>query len=148
MKKDANAKMVERFQCPGCVGGGDTKCGRYVPDTSRGGHRCSGHVIGTVIMPGVGHIALGMPRGFNRPGLDDSRKQTRNAFDVRLFTSGTAPTWDRLNVPVWAMEHEGCLFVRTYQPRLNVAFVDVVEDGTLALVPNAIDVGQFYNEID
>jgi hypothetical protein len=64
--------------------------------------------------------------------------------------------WDQFNVPVWAMEggksgdpdHAGFLFVRTYSPRVNRMAVDVIEGGTLELVPNAIDVGKFYDKID
>lgn len=27
-----NSELVEKFQCPGCVCGGDTTCGQYEPD--------------------------------------------------------------------------------------------------------------------
>lgn len=140
-------EMVERFQCPGCVVGSNTKCGAFEPITTSG-IACKSHVLGTRIMPYIGNIALGFPKGFCRPGPNDADKDTRNKMHVRLWVEGTRPDWDRCNVPVWAMEQDGCLFVRTYLPRLNDAFVDVIEGGTLALVPAAIDVGQFYSEID
>jgi hypothetical protein len=36
----------------------------------------------------------------------------------------------------------------TYSPRINETRVDVVEGGTLDLVPGAFDVGTVYDEID
>lgn len=140
--------MVELFQCPGCVIGGSTTCGKFkLKLCEEGGGFCESHVLGTM-MTGAGHIALGLPKGFNRPGPDDSRQQTRNKMDIRLWTTGKAPRWDLLNVPVWALENEGFLFVRTYLPRINCTFLDVVEGGRLAQAPAAIDVGLFRAEID
>ena len=43
---------------------------------------------------------------------------------------------------------DGFLFVRTYSPRTNQTFVDVIEEGALSLVPQAIDVSKFYEEMD
>lgn len=69
-------------------------------------------------------------------------------MDIRLWVSGTKPEWDRLNVPVWAMVDDGFLFVRTFAPRVNMSWVDVIEGGDLSMVPNAINVGAFVGEID
>jgi hypothetical protein len=102
-------------------------------------------------MLGVGNnIALGLPKGFHKPGIDWAAKPPRahNTMAIRLWPLGSAPEWNRFNVPVWAMEQESHLFVRTYSPRLNDGCVDVIEGGTLAMVPNAIDVAQFIDEID
>ena len=58
-------RLVGLFQCPGCVAGSDPSCGRYEYDLKQ--LRCIAHVIGTHI--GLGNpVALGMPKGFNRPG--------------------------------------------------------------------------------
>jgi hypothetical protein len=67
---------------------------------------------------------------------------------IRLWVSGTAPDWDRFNVPVWAMEKDGFLFVRTFAPRLDEGSVDVIEGGTLKMVPQAIDISPFIDEMD
>lgn len=139
--------MIEEFQCPGCVCGSDIKCGAFELGRTNG-VCCKGHVPGTMIV-GVGSILLGMPRGFNRVG--DWRGEggfTKGDTRIRLFTKGNMPEWNDLNVPVWAMVEEGYLYVRTYLPRVNRTFVDVVEGGTLELVPKAIDVGKFKEEID
>lgn len=146
MKTDQK-KMVETFQCPGCVCGSDTECGKFKPDLSYGA-MCKGHVLGTS-MSGAGHIALGLPKGFNRSGLDPSHPiGTSNTMNIRLWTKGTKPEWDKFNVAVWALEHEGHLFVRTLLPRRNWSYVDVIEGGTLAMTPHAINVGEFFDDID
>lgn len=144
--RDALKRMVEKFQCPGCVVGSDTTCGAFEPDTSYG-NTCKGHVVGTTIM-GVGHIALGLPKGFNRTMRNGSNTGTENQMEIRLWAKGTAPVWDKFNVAVWAMEHKGHLFVRTVAPRIGRIGIDVIEGGTLALTPHAINVGEFINDID
>lgn len=142
--------MVEEFQCPGCVCGGDTKCGRFEKSESPGyGATCAGHVLGTSIM-GVGHIALGMPKGFNQSARGSSHAVgTPNKMEIRLYPKGTErPTWNNLNIPVWAMEKDGFLFVRTYSPRIDRGRVDVIEGGKLSECPQALDVSKFYDDFD
>lgn len=140
-------EMVEQFQCSGCVAGCDTECGKFKLNTEYGA-TCTSHVVGTS-MSGKGHIALGLPKGFNRTGLDPTHPiGTSNTMNIRLWTKGTKPDWDKFNVPVWAMEKDGYLFVRTLIPRRNWSYVDVVEGGTLALTPHAINVNEFYDDID
>jgi len=46
------------------------------------------------------------------------------------------------------MEQDGFLFVRTYCPRIDDSYVDIIENGTLLMTPDAINVSEFYNEID
>jgi len=94
------------------------------------------------------HIAIGLPKGFCRSGPQDDMKATRSKLVLGLWLKGTAPTWDKLNVPVWALEQEGFLFVRTYAPRTDRGRIDVIEGGTLALTPKALDAGEFHAEID
>ena len=147
-------QMVERFQCPGCVCGSDTKCGKYVSE----GGSCKGHVLGTKML-GIGNFALGLPKGFNRAGHEYAPSKEhphRSQMHIRLWPEGTEPEWNHLNIPVWALEgkhtkdsdHDGFLFVRTYQPRINHTIVEVIEGGTLDLVPNATDVSKFFDDID
>ncbi len=139
--------MVERFQCPGCVCGCDMTCGNYCRETSD--LQCTGHVLGKMLGTG-NNFALGLPKGFHKPGInwDAEPPRNQNQMQIRLWTSGTHPKWDHLNVAVWAMEHEGFLFVRTYSPRINDGVVDVIEDGDIGMVPLAIVVSAFIDEID
>lgn len=141
----ACSALVERFQCPGCVSGCDTNCGSYKWDYRE--LRCTGHILGTML--GLGNnIALGLPKGFNKPGFSDKREGARNTMDIRLHPKGSSPSWDKLNIPVWAMVEDGFLFVRTYAPRINFGWVDVIEGGTMAMVPEAFDVATIKDEID
>lgn len=138
-------EMVERFQCFGCVWGRDTHCGKY----AWGGllRCCLSHVSGVYVFPADYHLALHLPRGFNRSGFNDAGR-SKNTLNVGLWLRGTHPPWDRLNIPVWALEQDGFLFVRTYAPLRDVGRVDVIEGGTLALVPQALDVKAFLDELD
>lgn len=147
-------KLIKEFQCPGCVCGiSPTDCERYEYREMEGGSfRCEGHVCGTTMMPG-GTIALGLPKGFCKTGFErdpfDKTGKTqrgRNKMDLRIWPAGKTPQWDRLNVPVWAMERDGFAFVRTFSPRVNLSFVDVIEGGKLP--DGSINVGEFYEEID
>jgi len=126
-------EMIEKFQCRGCVSGSDIKCGRFKLEETFGprlGVRCLSHVPGTVLI-GLGAIYLGLPRGFNRVGAQI--QDLSNDFKLtalRLWTVGTAPKWDDFNVAVWAMELDGVLYVRTYAPRTNRTYIDVIEKGS------------------
>lgn len=130
--------MIEKFQCPGCVCGSNTKCGSFrlseIPD---GGFTCASHVPGTSMFPG-GKILLGLPKGFNKVG--------DNKLEVWLYTKDKNFTFDHLNVPVWAMQENGYTFIRVYSPRINKGIV-VVQEGSK--LPNgSIDVSKFVDEID
>ena len=144
-------EMIKEFQCPGCVCGNDpATCKAHKVESEFGYYQCTGHVLGTSVFPIGFHVALGLPTGFNRAG-DGYGEEPRNKMLIRLWPRGvklTYPDWDRCNVAVWAMEKDGFLFTRTYMPRTNRTAVDVIEGGTLALAPNAIDVGKFHDEID
>lgn len=137
-------KLVEKFQCPGCVCGGDTNCDSYNYDPCE--LRCVSHVLGTQLGPG-NIIALGMPKGFNRPGFREDGT-AKNRMNIRLWETGTRPRWDKLNVPVWAIVKDSFLFVRTFAPRIDCTWVDVIKNGSLDMCPNAVNVAEFINEID
>jgi len=121
-------KMVEEFICPGCVGGMDTKCGRYAPGAQEG---CSSHVLGTsMLSPHHITLSLGLPRGFNRGGrcLDHDRYHAK--MTIRVWPKGEKPPeYDDYNIPVWCMVEEGFLFVRVCHPRMGDTSVDVIEGG-------------------
>lgn len=148
-KPPSSAKELgERFQCQGCVSGNDTSCGSYRPEYCGDFMSCKGHVLGTIA--GAGNFALGLPKGFCSPGInyEANLPRTRNRINMRLWPERTKPTWCKLNVPVWAMVREGFLFVRTFLPRINVSYVDIIEHGIMEMVPNAIDISEFIDEID
>lgn len=142
--------MVEKFQCPGCVLGSSTSCGRYKPEGTYG--QCMNHCIGTRVLGGH-PFALGLPKGFRIPGWNSSDGpqpfEHRQTLFLRFFKKGTHNLpWDSKNVAVWAMVEEGYLFVRTYQPRIDLTSIDIIEGGTLDMCPGALDVSKFLEEID
>ena len=176
---ESETKMIEEFQCPGCVRGSDVTCGAFklLKDN---GFSCRGHIPGTALS-GIGFILLGMPKGFNRLGdwynyndpdlmfkqigiiglVEKFRKETdtkgvvpSGGYDItqthiRLHTKEMKkPEWNKFNIAVWAMVENGYLFVRTYSPRINRSYIDVIEGGTLEMCPDAINVGEFHKEID
>ncbi len=140
--------MIEEFQCPGCVCGSGTDCGAFKLQQSNGSFCCTGHVAGTSVATthGPATFFLGLPKGFDRLGPVENKAE--RALNIRLWPKGAKPDWDKLNMAVWALEKDGYLFVRTYMPRVNHPLVDVIEGGTLALCPQAINVGEFIDEID
>lgn len=140
-------EMIKKFQCPGCVGGPSPRSCEEFKLVKEYGAKCAGHVMGTSINL-MTHIALGLPKGYNRSGPRDDMTRTRSTLSLGLWVKGTAPEWDKLNVPVWASEQEGFLFVRTYSPRTDRTRIDVVEGGTMALVPGALDTNKFVDEFD
>jgi hypothetical protein len=156
MSKEERFKaLVEKYQCPGCVAGFDTTCGLFeIHQISENCALCKRHVLGTMLV-GIGNLALGLPKGFNRPGwtypghVEDTR--SRNVMFLRIFLEESDMYWDNMNVPVWALDHEGDLLVRTMLPRIGVHYVDIIENKTLKFIPdhfNVIDVSEFKDEID
>lgn len=146
-------KMIDTFQCPGCVCGlntGNCEVSKFslIEFGSGSGLRCVGHAPGTNIGGVVsGLLYLGMPKGFNRVGLryiqDSKTDEEKTASRIRLFIAPDNPGWNKFNVPVWAMVKDGHLFVRTMCPRINFTWVDVVKGGDLSMCPQALDVGNF-----
>lgn len=143
--------MIDKFQCPGCVMGVDTdSCTSYEPrEIVAGIWKCVAHSAGTFMM-GVARMNLGLPIGFNRvqyregaPGTAQFNGKTTTDADrtnIRLHESPSTIQSDKFNVPVWAMEQDGYLFIRTYLPRVDATYVDIIKDGTLSHVPNAIEI--------
>jgi len=145
-------EMVKQFLCPGCVCGGDTTCGRYKRGnngfSADGYFDCEGHVLGTHIL-GVGSIALGMPRGFQRPPRVKGIEHTNQMYIYLAPKGCPMPDLDKLNVPVWGMEKDGFLFLQVVSPRINYMRTFVLEGRTFAeLPPGVINVADFYEGMD
>lgn len=143
-------EMVEKFICPGCVSGSNTSCGSYKAEN----HGCKEHVLGTVLM-GVGSFALGMPKGFNRPGYHytEAGPKYNSRIDISCFDSQeeqrNADGYNKLNIPVWDLEKDGYLFIRVFRPRVSGVAIHVTKGGKLDDVGmSVIDVSEFYDDID
>lgn len=132
--------LIRRFQCPGCIHGHDCNCEKFELLEADDWFMCASHHPATYIV-GIGLICLGLPKGFCR-----TEKKANHEY-IRIHKNKSF-RWDKLNVAVWALEHVGFLFVRTYMPRIGRDVVDVIPGGTLDLVPNAYDVDKFIDDID
>ena len=105
---------------------------------------------------GAGKFALGLPKGFNKVGTiktgfeDEKDRNRRRSTNIRLIVEPPEESpYDDFNVPVWAMEKDGFLFVRVMCPRINYNYVDVIKGGKFEVIcPNAINVANFVDEID
>lgn len=150
MSNEHKKSLIAEFQCSGCVGGiSPDDCEKFRLDEMNGWCTCGKHVPGTRLL-GVRSslMCLGLPKGFCRVAGHKDESEPH----VRIFpkVNGEAHKghWNKFNIAVWAMEKDGFLFVRTYMPRVDVTVVDVIEGGTLEMVPGAVNVGEFVNEID
>ena len=141
-------EMIEKFQCPGCTLGCNTECVTLHKEGDIS-FWCDSHSAGTIIMGGK--IALGLPKGFDKVGaLTNSLNYDRRSTNIRLFSSSEKIfEYNFFNVPVWAMEKDGYLFIRTYCPRINISFVDVIKGGKREeICPDAQNVADFLDDID
>jgi len=146
-------KMIEDIQCPGCIHGTNPEtCKSFEFHNERDFFVCKNWRPST-FMGGVGRLALGLPRGFCRTGMVEFG-DTQFTY-IRLHETSSVE-YDKFNIPVWAMEKDGYLYVRCYSPRCNWLFVDVVKDGKLEQASfkdgdyehKAVDVGKFYDQIN
>lgn len=115
---------VEKYQCSGCVVGGDVSC---FEANGSGGIGCGKHHAGTMAT-GVGNFFLGMPKGFNR--LGEYTKLKPNIYDT--FNSSEWK-YDMWNIPVWKhLSKQGHTFVRGIMPRRNEPFIHIFLEDCLS----------------
>lgn len=146
-------EIIEKFQCPGCVGCDFGITDQIEKDTWIKGSEmfaCKNHCPGTR-MSGVGQIYLGLPRGFNKVGAIHTEASSLDMCTSNIQFFLEKPTYDHLNIPVWGMCEDGFLFIRVYSPRVNRSYIHVVqlEDGDLELPEGIVFiVSDFIDEID
>lgn len=144
---DTQREMIMNFQCPGCSADCVSCSNCDFDDLGNGMFRCSNHSAGT-IMGGVGKIALGLPKGFNKVGAVGNNL-TEFSTNVRLVENPESTQYNFFNMPIWAMEEDGYLFVRCYCPRINFGYVDVIKGGTIEEVcPKAVNIKEAYDDFD
>lgn len=141
-------EMVEAFQCPGCVHGENPSCGMFKlhevatgtsnDDGSRlvGGFRCRNQVSTANL---GGYVNIGLPVPFARVQYREGREEVKTNIRLHLYAVDYGTYWDGFNVPVWALEKSGFLFVRTYCPRTDQSYVDVIHGGTIDLIRSRYD---------
>jgi hypothetical protein len=124
-------KAIEEYQCSGCVCGSDIECGKFKKDGSLN-IACSAHVAGTRGSPHIGRFFLGMPKGFNRIGEQDT-------LSIHIFTTqddqNTQREYDHFNLPIWKQKNDsGHIFIRGYVPRLNQGFLHIILAGNYEFI--------------
>ena len=125
-------EAIQEYQCSGCVSGEYPDC--YVKGMNV---ECTKHCSGTRIMPIIGRIFLGLPRGFSRLGPAEETKISI----FKEFEDGWG--YDTFNVPVWKhLDKHGNTLVRGICPRLNLPWVHIF----LGNVLNRIDCINITNE--
>ena len=121
-------KAIEEYQCSGCISGHNTECFEKC-DTGCG---CGKHYAGTMILPGIGKIFLGMPKGFNRLGkIEDLKPYIFESYEKfkEVYSGG----YNKFNIPVWKhLDKNGNTIIRGIQPRLNAPFIHVILGNCLA----------------
>jgi len=124
-------EMIEKFQCPGCVSGSDTKCGSFeFFEHKEDFFNCSKHCPGTTVNL---HqlIALGLPSGFNVClRLEQEGGRGLRLPYIRLQTDKKPTFFTWLDIPVWYLEKDGYLFIKTYSPRTLLTAVEVYKGCT------------------
>jgi hypothetical protein len=116
--KEKLKNVIEEYQCSGCINGCGIKC---FESNGNGGIGCGKHMAGTFVMQ-IGKIFLGMPRGFNRLGVQ--AELVPLIFET--FESFDWGQYDKWNVPTWKyLSKEGHTFVRGIVPRKNEPFLHI-----------------------
>ena len=106
---------IQNYQCSGCVNGPYPDCFVVGQD-----HACVRHIPGTMMMPHIGCVFLGLPNGFNRLGKCEDMK-------INIFKSLDGG-WDynKFNVPVWKrLDEHGNTLVRGISPRINKPWIHI-----------------------
>ena len=143
-------EMIEKFQCPGCISGSNTTCGSCkCEEIDNIFFNCAAHYPGTREI-GIGQLYLGLPKGFNKVGPIYFSEIDIRKNNIRLFSNASnILSYDNLNIPVWAMEEDGYLFVRVFLPRRGETYVDIIKGGKREKIcPQALNVADFIDEID
>ena len=136
-------KIIEVYQCPGCVCGHNIKC--FKKDEI--GIGCGAHVAGTNVFPLVGRLFLGMPKGFNRVGPVDKFKLSifedyENMVDETRF-------YDELNIPVWkCLDEHGNTLIRGLSPRINTPFLHIILGNNIDKIDCFETKTKMLNQID
>lgn len=135
MKKEIR-NAIKEYQCLGCIRGTFPDC---FSEDNNGGQGCGNHKAGTYISS-IGNIFLGMPKGFNRLGNNESLRP--NIYE-KFEESDWA--YDKFNIPVWKYLKDGHTFVRGMMPRTNSSFIHIfLEDcrdkiNCIEITPDVID---------
>jgi hypothetical protein len=137
--KEKIKKVVEEYQCLGCVCGSNIDCYKK----HKHGIQCSKHIAGTMLMPHIGTIFLGLPTGFNRLG---QTKETKISI-FENFKDGWG--YNKFNVPVWKhLDKYRNTLVRGISPRINMPWIHIFLGNVLSEIECLEITQEDINEMD
>ena len=114
--------MIEKFVCPGCVNGCDTKCGSF--DFKN--NYCSSHNFGTM-NGNLISFSLGLPNGFNRFNgnifVYENIQEQKENFEFDIF-----------NIPVWYTYIDNYLILKIFSPRIFITNIIIIKDAKISEV--------------
>jgi hypothetical protein len=143
LMKDA----IQQYQCPGCINGcGVSDCEKSPLKTEGPIEKgCPNHSPGT-ILGGLGVIALGLPKGFNRYGTSKAEPiEVWESFDQMIEKNPNLGTI--FSIPVWKhLDEHGNTITRWYSPRTNAGWSMVILKDCRHRMPNTMEVSK--EEID
>ncbi len=119
--KELIKNAIQKYQCPGCIHGGDIECFQEGDSLA-----CEKHCAGTIVSF-AGKVFLGMPKGFCRLGPNLGLK-----IRIYKYFQNSGLIYDKWNIPVWKYLNErGHTFVKGISPRVNAPFLHIyLEDCT------------------
>lgn len=124
-KKDQKViDAIKKYQVPGAVG--DFNEDNFEQEGV--GFEWSSHIPGTLILPNVGTVFLGMPTGFNRIGPRTQESEDR--LRINIFSDmehhDSKCEYNKFNVPVWKYFDGENTIVKGIMPRIMRPFLHVI----------------------
>lgn len=114
-------EAIKEYQCSGCSNGTYESCPCFKQGIFHKG--CINHCPGTVI-PGIGTVFLGMPKGFDRLGKNKPFIQLFDSLEDVLENWGEYYVFD---IPVWKyLDKFGNILVKVFQPRVNHCCIHII----------------------
>jgi hypothetical protein len=129
-------KAVNEYQCPGCMHGPDAETCERSDVTEKG---CTNQHAG-LFGAGIGAIALGLPKGFNRFGPAGERKvEVWSSYEVLMECHPNLRTI--FSLPVWKhLDDHGNTVTRWFSPRTNCGWSLVILGDCRDKFPQAIEI--------
>lgn len=122
------ADAIKNYQCSGCAKGTYPECffkSRY------DGIGCDNHYPGTYIN-GIGKIFLGMPKGFNRLGINEETKLLIFEKFSDFINPNNHNGYSKFMIPTWKhLDEYGNTLVRVYMPRKNDSCIHIFLENCL-----------------
>lgn len=135
-------KATNELLCAGCVCGSGTEgCDQYAPQKDAG---CDSWSPGTTIL-GVGRIALGFPRGFNKALIRAHRTHWLALTPERRASCLLS---DDFNMPVWHKREGDWTFVKVAQPRLGFVTTYALDKTPDELQADGFDIGRDVSDLE